>query len=50
MSEWIIAISGLMYVVVAYQKGFGDRPGFGLMYFGYFIGAIGALWDLLERR
>jgi hypothetical protein len=49
VSAWLIAISGAMYAYVAVDLGwFGSRPGLGLMYFGYFIGAIGACWEALR--
>jgi hypothetical protein len=49
VSAWLIAISGLMYAYVAVDLGLlGDRPGLGLMYFGYFIGAVGAVWEVLR--
>lgn len=44
----MIAASVLMYAVVAVDQGFGARPGLGLMYFGYCIGAIGAFWEVMR--
>jgi hypothetical protein len=49
VSAWMIAASAAMYTYVAIELGlFGDRPSIGLMYFGYAIGAVGALWELLR--